>query len=1445
MEPNNLETRARLERQLLFKPCPTKEELQRWVVHFLGLDLPDCTVDESSNSNPLDFVWELYKQAVYDNDPDFDRILAYANRGGYKCCEKGTLILTKKGLEPIENISIGDVVWSGKAWREVLDTIHDGVKDGVKLTLTDNRTLTVSPIHRVWTWPEGEKPRWKKVSDLVPGKDLVKIGTDTPISNEGTDQTEYELGYFCGILCGDGNLTFLDRGKVAFTNKDPNVLDFWSYFCRKYAQKEPIKSRSRQYDWHVSSKKFCSFLKELGLKNHYSFEKEIPVSCFGSKSRMAGFIAGLFDTDGTVTAKGTVEFPITAQKLLRQLQVMFSCLGINAHYKLQKKYTWQNYPIGKIIVKGTEVSKLLQAGIVFKARKAKAPNFIVTDQARDLIPKKNISEILLLLPTKGGRRRGGYSRKPQTQYEFITRGKIKKLLDYGVKSGYIPTEQETYWRSVIGTPWTPVKSVEKVGTADFYDLMVDVDQSYWSNGIVSHNTLSASVIEILMVFHDQRSVVHLASVEEQSVNCLEYVKKQLRKPAFSPFITQNDARGIQITRYEGQGVYLTPKEYQALPELKKLEFQELVSMIEIVVATPQSVNGKHSSFFCLDGDTKVFIKKPGNSNRKRISRKIGRIFNKLAGLPTTGRKPVEVSEKFVETPLEDVEVLGLDFSTGTMEFRKVLMAKRAKKKVLEIKTQKRTILCTPDHKLYVLGKGYVEANRVSPGDKVITINKGWSHCTDKTNTDFIRSELNVQKAEKCDEIEQVLIGSLLGDGSVHRRKKNNAYFYEQHGLKQKNYLEWKKAILEKLFKVSYRKSARSGYTGKEQVAIYTQNSEYFNQYAGFKKDFSTFIESLGPLGLCVWYMDDGSTGGSFVLSTESFTYEQNVALKDILYRKFGIEVEVKRSKGRYWNLWGGVSAKKKMIEICYEYAHPDMLYKFDVPGSHKKCPVCGIDFWFLRQGRSPKTCGDAVCVRVSSGHLHTEEVTEKSSALKDRIVYDITVEKTHNFFANGMLVHNCLDEIDLLDSDIVYQEASGIPVESRGKYPITFLTSTRKKATGRVQAEIDDAHKNGLRVRHWNQIDLTQKCPESRHLPDEPKVVRYIDDDKLTHISEQEYEALADTEKAKLSPVEAFSGCVKNCKMLAACKTRLATNQKSTSQFLSSIPFTQNKVTKGSIEFIKSQILCRKPLSTGAIFNRFSRDKHILTAKDIYRRIEQQEPPTIFGKAELISHLLASPDIKFYGGMDFGYNHEFVAVVAAKVGIDFYIIECLAATELETTECIEYCKPLLKYRADFYPDPENPTLISSFRKARFNMLKWEKSKGSVIAGIEAVRAKLNPGPNAEPQLYLLMEDSGCGLLAEAFEKWSWKLNAAGEPTETPREEYKDRCDVVRYMILNAAPIKSKVYRPTENRKLPPKPQSISDRFWAAVKEDVHLKGVEIDPTPPDSDTPRRRKKFFY
>jgi len=69
--------------QALFFPCETKEELKAWVQCYLDIDLPDCIVDPSSNSTPMDFVWEVYRECQKD-DPDFSRLLAFSCRDGFK-----------------------------------------------------------------------------------------------------------------------------------------------------------------------------------------------------------------------------------------------------------------------------------------------------------------------------------------------------------------------------------------------------------------------------------------------------------------------------------------------------------------------------------------------------------------------------------------------------------------------------------------------------------------------------------------------------------------------------------------------------------------------------------------------------------------------------------------------------------------------------------------------------------------------------------------------------------------------------------------------------------------------------------------------------------------------------------------------------------------------------------------------------------------------------------------------------------------------------------------------------------------------------------------------------------------------------------------------------------------------------------------------------------------
>jgi hypothetical protein len=75
--------KQKIKRDTLFVKCLTKEHLVSWIKLHLKLTLPNYTVDNNSNSNPMDFLWELYS-AMMANDPDRLRYLTYANRGGGK-----------------------------------------------------------------------------------------------------------------------------------------------------------------------------------------------------------------------------------------------------------------------------------------------------------------------------------------------------------------------------------------------------------------------------------------------------------------------------------------------------------------------------------------------------------------------------------------------------------------------------------------------------------------------------------------------------------------------------------------------------------------------------------------------------------------------------------------------------------------------------------------------------------------------------------------------------------------------------------------------------------------------------------------------------------------------------------------------------------------------------------------------------------------------------------------------------------------------------------------------------------------------------------------------------------------------------------------------------------------------------------------------------------------
>lgn len=55
------EQREEVVRALVTKRLESKEDLKFWLLHFLAVDLADCTVSRFSTSNPLEMVWDVYQ----------------------------------------------------------------------------------------------------------------------------------------------------------------------------------------------------------------------------------------------------------------------------------------------------------------------------------------------------------------------------------------------------------------------------------------------------------------------------------------------------------------------------------------------------------------------------------------------------------------------------------------------------------------------------------------------------------------------------------------------------------------------------------------------------------------------------------------------------------------------------------------------------------------------------------------------------------------------------------------------------------------------------------------------------------------------------------------------------------------------------------------------------------------------------------------------------------------------------------------------------------------------------------------------------------------------------------------------------------------------------------------------------------------------------------------
>lgn len=173
-----------------------------------------------------------------------------------------------------------------------------------------------------------------------------------------------------------------------------------------------------------------------------------------------------------------------------------------------------------------------------------------------------------------------------------------------------------------------------------------------------------------------------------------------------------------------------------------------------------------------------------------------------------------------------------------------------------------------------------------------------------------------------DRVKEILLGTLLGDGSIKMQKKYvNARLLFRHTAKDSEYFFWKvkelneiagknSVILQKSDNF-YSKNNKLRFLGKTLPAI-TQLYEltYKHNLLIIKRHW---LNNMSAISLMVWWCDSGSLiggGRKGIFCTDGFDKKSVKIIAQYLHKVWNIRTKVapiKRSRGskqeQYWRLW--------------------------------------------------------------------------------------------------------------------------------------------------------------------------------------------------------------------------------------------------------------------------------------------------------------------------------------------------------------------------------------------------------------------------------------------------------------------------------------------------------------------------------------------------------------
>ena len=254
--------------------------------------------------------------------------------------------------------------------------------------------------------------------------------------------------------------------------------------------------------------------------------------------------------------------------------------------------------------------------------------------------------------------------------------------------------------------------------------------------------------------------------------------------------------------------------------------------------------------------------------------------------------------------------------------------------------------------------------------------------------------------------QQLILGSLMGDGNLSRpvrREDHSARFRMGHGARQTAYLDWKLSLLANIphtRTVNAKGAVFSDFTPLAELSE-LREAVYFGD--GKKHLSWDYLKKLTPFALAVWYMDDGcftvrskgvqerTRGGSgrIEIYVEAMSPGSRERLIQYLQDTHGLDVRLRvRGAQQVSVLQFTTSASEKFQRLVAPFVHPSMAYKL--------LPRLRGQFAVKPEFVEP-------VIRPVPAQILDISV-KRDYPMMSR--YDIEVEGSHNYFADGIMVHN-------------------------------------------------------------------------------------------------------------------------------------------------------------------------------------------------------------------------------------------------------------------------------------------------------------------------------------------------------------------------------------------------------------------------------------------------------